>query len=258
MQFDVFAHDGDFHLPVQRMDARAEVLPGGKVGLFGGKAQLLADDVVQARLVQHQRDFIQAAQRAVFDDAARRDVAKGGQLLQHAVLERFVAAGNDDVGHDAHALQFAHAVLGGFGLVLARALQPRHQHDVHKHAVAALFLRDLAQRFQKRLALDIADGAAHLGDDDVGARVIAQAIDKLLDLVGDMGDDLHRAAQVVARALFVQHVPVHAPARQVGQLVQVLVDEPLIVAEVEVGLDAVLGHKDLAVLVGAHGTGVDV
>ena len=39
---------------------------------------------------------------------------------------------------------------------------------------------------------------------------------------------------------------------------EVLVDEPLVVADVEVGLGAVLGDEDLAVLEGAHRPGVDV
>ena len=39
---------------------------------------------------------------------------------------------------------------------------------------------------------------------------------------------------------------------------EVLVDEALVVADVEVGLGAVLGDEDLAVLEGAHRPGVDV
>ncbi len=39
---------------------------------------------------------------------------------------------------------------------------------------------------------------------------------------------------------------------------QVLVDEALVVADVEVGLGAVLGHEHLAVLEGAHRPGIDV
>jgi hypothetical protein len=38
----------------------------------------------------------------------------------------------------------------------------------------------------------------------------------------------------------------------------VLVDEPLVVAEVEIGLSAVLGHEHLAVLERIHGPRVDV
>jgi hypothetical protein len=40
--------------------------------------------------------------------------------------------------------------------------------------------------------------------------------------------------------------------------VQVLVDEPLVVAEVEVGLAPVVGDEHLAVLERVHGAGVDV
>ena len=39
---------------------------------------------------------------------------------------------------------------------------------------------------------------------------------------------------------------------------QVLVDEALVVAQVEVGLRAVVGDEDLAVLVGRHRAGIDV
>ena len=40
--------------------------------------------------------------------------------------------------------------------------------------------------------------------------------------------------------------------------VQILVDEPLIMTEVEIGLGAVLGDIDLAVLVRTHRAGIDV
>ena len=39
---------------------------------------------------------------------------------------------------------------------------------------------------------------------------------------------------------------------------QIFVDEALIVAQVQVSLGAVVGDKDLSVLVGAHGAGVHV
>ena len=48
------------------------------------------------------------------------------------------------------------------------------------------------------------------------------------------------------------------PVVRLEILVQVFVDEALIVAQVQIGLRAVLGDVDLAVLIGAHGAGVDV
>ena len=61
-----------------------------------------------------------------------------------------------------------------------------------------------------------------------------------------------------ALTLLVQHVPVHLAGGQVGVLVQVLVDEALVVAQVQVGLGAVVGDEHLTVLQGAHGAGVHV
>ena len=73
-----------------------------------------------------------------------------------------------------------------------------------------------------------------------------------------MRDDLHGFAQIFACALLIQHVPVHLAGGQVGELIQVLVDETLIVAEVEVSFRAVVGDINLAVLERAHRAGVHV
>ena len=83
-------------------------------------------------------------------------------------------------------------------------------------------------------------------------------LQEVLDLVGDVRDHLDGAAEVVAAALLLQHVRVDpargdgvgAPGGDAG--------EALVVAEVEVGLGAVVGDEDLAVLEGRHRAGVDV
>ena len=108
------------------------------------------------------------------------------------------------------------------------------------------------------LALDVAGGAADLGDDHVGLGGGGQIVDVALDLVGDVGDDLDRLAQIRALALLVQHIPIDLAGGQVGIFVQVLVDEPLIMAQVQVGLGTVVGDEHLAVLQGTHGAGVHV
>ena len=111
---------------------------------------------------------------------------------------------------------------------------------------------ELADRLEERQRLDVADGAADLGDDDVGRRRLGGAADARLDLVRDVRDHLHRRAEEVALALLAQDgVPDRAGA--VARAAQeVLVDEALVVADVEVGLGAVLGDEDLAVLERAH------
>ena len=55
------------------------------------------------------------------------------------------------------------------------------------------------------LAFDVADGAADLDDHDLGVVLARGEPDPALDLVGDMGDDLDRAAQIVAAPLLGDH-----------------------------------------------------
>ena len=81
----------------------------------------------------------------------------------------------------------------------------REEGDVDgQRVVAALLVAHLADRLEERLALDVADGAADFDDDDVGAGLAADGADALLDLVGDVGDRLDRAAEVVAAAFAVR------------------------------------------------------
>ena len=87
---------------------------------------------------------------------------------------------------------------------------------------------------------------------------VGQAGDAALDLVGDVRDDLHGLAEVVAPALGGEHRRVDRAGGGVGVAGQALVDEALVVAEVEVGLAAVVGDEHLAVLERVHRAGVDV
>ena len=122
----------------------------------------------------------------------------------------------------------------------------------------ALLEAHLTDGLEEGLALDVAGGAADLGNDHIGLGGRGQIVDIALDLVGDVGDDLNGLAEVSALTLLIQHVPVDLAGGEVRILVQVLVDEALVMAQVQVGLGAVVGDEDLTVLQGAHGTRVHV
>ena len=79
-----------------------------------------------------------------------------------------------------------------------------------------------------------------------------------LDLVGDVRDDLHGVAEVLAAPLLGDDGRVDLAGRDVRRLAQVDVEESLVVPDVEVGLGAVVGHEDLAVLERVHRSGIDV
>ena len=146
------------------------------------------------------------------------------------------------------------------GLVFSSPLGPMYGSSEtcrKKHVVAADLVADLADGLQERQRLDVADRAADLGDDhvDVGTR---HAPDAVLDLVGDVRDDLHGVAEVLAAALLGDDVGVDLAGGDVRRAVQLGVEEALVVADVEVGLGAVVGDEDLTVLERVHRPGVDV
>ena len=80
----------------------------------------------------------------------------------------------------------------------------------------------------------------------------------VLDLVGDVGDDLDGFAEVVAATLFGDDLLVDAAGGEVVVAGEAGVGEALVVAEIEVSLGAVVSDEDFAVLEGRHGAGVDV
>ena len=115
----------------------------------------------------------------------------------------------------------------------------------------------LPDGLEERLRFNIADRAADLGDEHVGCSVV-HLIDAGFDLVRDMRDDLHGAAQIAALALAAQNAPIDLARRDGAARRQTLVREALVMAEIKVRFRAVVGDEDLAVLIRAHGAGVDV
>ena len=154
--------------------------------------------------------------------------------------------------------QFLHRVLRGLGLQLLRGGDPRHQREVDEDRVlAAQFLAHLANGLKKRQRLDVADRAADLDNGHVRAvgRDLAHGV---LDLVGDVRNDLDGFAEVVAAPLLQDDLLVDAAGGEVVVARERRMGEALVVAQVEVGLGAVVGDKNLAVLEGRHGARIDV
>ncbi len=120
----------------------------------------------------------------------------------------------------------------------------------------AEFEAHLPDRFEEGKRFDIAHGAADFDDDHVDA--LGDAAESGLDLVGDVGNHLHGLAEVIAAPLLCQDRFVDAAAGPVIFTGQPRVGEPFVVAEVEIGLGAVLGNVHLAMLIGRHRPGINV
>ena len=123
---------------------------------------------------------------------------------------------------------------------------------------APLFERELPDGFEVGQALDVARRPADLGDHDVVLARVAELAHPPLDLVDHVGDDLHGLAEVRTRALLLDHPGVDPAGGDVVGLRHRHVEEALVVAEVEVGLGAVIGDEHFAVLVRVHRPRIDV
>ncbi len=122
--------------------------------------------------------------------------------------------------------------------------------------VARQIVLDLADRLEERQALDVADGAADLAQHEV--EIVVAVEDEILDRVGDVRDHLDGGAEIVAAPLLGENVLIDAPGGDVVRLGGGTPGEALVVAEVEVGLRAIVGHEHFAVLVRRHRSGIEI
>src|SRR5215469_15396746 len=97
---------------------------------------------------------------------------------------------------------------------LLRRRDKRHQRHVDKQGVlASQLLPHLPDRFHERQRLDIADRAAHLHDRDID--LLRDLLHRGFDLVGHMGNHLHRLPEIVSAPLLCDDLLVQPPCRPV-------------------------------------------
>ncbi len=186
------------------------------------------------------------------------DIAEEADLAADALVDRPVGADDDHVGLDPPAPQFGDGVLRRLGLELLGRSDERDKRDVDVDGVRlAQVLAQLTDRLEEGEALDVTDGPSHLGDDHIHFGV-AESANPGLDLVGDVGDHLDGVSQVVATPLLLDHRLVNGAGGHVRGAPQVLTGEALVVAQVEVGLAAVVCDEHLAVLERVHRARVDI
>ena len=148
-------------------------------------------------------------------------------------------------------------MLRGFGFQFTgrRDVWQQGQMNVDARIVRG-FLSELADRFKKWQALNIANRAANFNQNEIKA-FIARS-DELLDSIGHMGNDLHGAAQKIPAPFLGDNVLIDAPRGYIVLLVGRPAREALVVTKIEVGFRPIVGHKHLAMLIGAHGARIDI
>ena len=115
--------------------------------------------------------------------------------------------------------------------MLAGSLQVGDQCHMYINRVSTALLKPhLPYGLKERLALDVSDGSAYLGDNYVGIVFLSYIIYEAFYLVCHMGDYLDSPSQVLAVPLLGKHICKHLSGGQVGIFVKILIYEALIVA----------------------------
>jgi hypothetical protein len=212
--------------------------------------------------VQHARHLVDGVHVPHGNHAPALHVGEERNLVAFVVRNAPVGATQQGVGLDADLAQLLHRVLGGLGLELAGGGDPGHVGQVHEGRVVRPHLQaELAHRLQERQGFDVAHRAADFDDGHVycvGRSDAGAALDEILDFVGDVGNHLHRLAEVVATALLLEHALVDLAGGEVVGAAHARRDESFVVAQVQVGFGAVVGDEHFAMLERRHGARIDV
>ncbi len=83
-------------------------------------------------------------------------------------------------------------------------------------------------------------------------------LNKGLDFIGNVRNDLHGLAKVLAATLFTDDRFINLAGRKVITLAHLGRHESFVMAQIQIGLGTVFRDKDFAVLKGAHGARINV
>ena len=254
----IFADHGDGHFAIGIGDGVGDLPPALEVGLGRVRdAERGQHFAVETFRVVGDRHVIDALHVERLDHGFGADIAEQRDLAPLVPGQRPVGAAQQDVGLDADRSQLLDRVLGGLGLELAGARDIGHQRQMNESGrPARQLVAELADRFEERQALDVAHRAADLAQHEIDAFIAGG--DERLDGVGDVRDDLHGGAEIIAAPLLADNLLIDAPGGDVVGLAGGASGKALVMAEIEVGLGAVVGDEHLAVLIGAHGSRVDI
>ena len=222
-------------------------------------SHLLQNHRIQALPHHVHRHFVDAGQVLALNHSLHIDVAKVRHLAAYIIVQVMLRSQHQHLRLDAEALQLLDASLRRFRLQFACCSQIGNEGQMYvQRPLAAQFPSQLANGFQKRLALDVANGAANFGDDKVQVLLRGIQQNPPLDFVGDVWHHLNRLTQIVATPFTLDDAEVDAPRRHAVITRCLNSRETLVVAQVQVGFHAVGRHVAFAMLIGVQRSRVNV
>ena len=256
----ILAAHRDLHRLRGLLESPDHILPCGPVRGAVPVSQVSADHVAHLLLLQDQGQLVEGLDIHRGEDGFLLDATVEGDLplgLPRKGLPLF--PDYDDFGLETDGPELLDAVLGWLSLGLPHRLEGGDEGDVNQQGVAPGLLEPhLPEGLEEGEALDVPDGAPALHEEEVDLGLPGDEAEALLDLVGDVGNDLDAAPQVATLPLLPDDVLVDLARGDVVEARELDTEEALVGPEVHVGLVAVVEDEDLAVDVRVHGARVDV
>ena len=207
--------------------------------------------------MQQHRNLVDVVRIHRGEDGTLFDIRKERDLATLLVGNRVHRAAQENVRLNADRAQLLHRMLRRLGLDLTRARDVRHERQMHEdHVVATLLHAELTDRLEERQRLDVAHRAADFDHAHVG--IACTQTDAVLDLIGDVRNDLHCRTEVIAATFLGDDALVDAAGRKVAVARSRRTDEALVMAQIEIGFGAVTGDEHFAVLKRTHGAWIDI
>ncbi len=258
-ELDVLADDRHRDLAIGAFGALDRLAPIGQLRRRSLDREVVEDEVVDALIGEHERHLVDVVHISRARHGVHRQAREQRDLLADLLRKRTLRAAHQHVRGDTDAPQLVDRVLRRLGLQLARMADVGDEREVDVHAPPPPHVHgELTDRLEERQRLDVTDGAPNLGDDDVDVARLGDQRHALLDLVGDVRNNLHCAPEVVPTTLAPDDRVVDPAGGHVRSAARVRVGEALVMAQVEIGLGAVLGDEHLTVLIRRHRARVDV
>ena len=206
VELHVFAHEGHLHGGTGIAQLLHQRFPGGHVALMVLQAQDIEHLAAEPAFLQGDGHGIDAVRIKRGHHRSGGHAAEAADLGLEFVIDRPIAAANEDVGLDADGAQLLDGVLGWLGFQFTGGADEGQQGDVHiGQVVAAHIAAEFTDGLEVGQRFDVTDGAADLGDHHIGIAVGGHPVDALANLARDVGDHLHGAAVVITAAFFVDH-----------------------------------------------------
>src|SRR5690606_1992988 len=137
-----------------------EAIPDGEIGRLRVESQDLAQRAIDALLVQHARNLVDAGGIPDRDHRVELHIREQRDLRTLVVGKPAICPAHQHVWRNADLAQLLYGMLGGLGLELARRRNERHEREMYEARIAAPELQaHLPDRLEEGQRLDVTDRA---------------------------------------------------------------------------------------------------